>query len=104
MTKSEPRRIWPNKVILCDEEDMKSVKQQHKKTDEELQTLQNTLALLKMDLEAAINESLQSEEMLKQQTLALAKEKATEVVEPPKPKGVFVYQRSFSIPNEVRDI
>lgn len=104
MTKSEPRRIWPNKVIPCDEEDMKSVKQQHKKTDEELQTLQNTLALLKMDLEAAINESLQSEEMLKQQTLALAKEKATEVVEPPKPKGVFVYQRSFSIPNEVRDI
>jgi hypothetical protein len=84
---------------------MRSIKQQHKEADKTIEELISTLAILKMDMDTVTNElnELQPEDMLKQsiaQREALLKAAPVEKLQP---KGLFIYQRTFSLPNEVRN-
>jgi hypothetical protein len=105
VTKSEPRRIWPNKIIPCDESDIKPLRAEHEETDVILSSLIEQKMKINQEIQLVKDElnKYQTEEMLKKK-LKPKKTSPEEEVSKPIVKKRYIYQNTFFIPNEVSEI
>ncbi|KAG2205032.1 hypothetical protein INT47_002656 [Mucor saturninus] len=95
LTKAEPRRIWPNKVIPCDEADLIELKKQHAEADLIIQGLKEANEAIQQQIDKAIFDHL----------VLQAEDRSNRIISPSQimqmsQPSIFVHQRSFSKKNE----
>lgn len=101
VTKSEPRRIWPSKVVPCSEDDLRELKKEHEEADATLQTL--------LEKKLRIDNEIQQikEELNKYQSTEMLKKKMNSQNEATEHNGSqpeinrrYTLQHTFSMSNE----
>lgn len=97
LTKGEPRRIWPNKVVPCDEIDLIPLRKEHAEADRIIQELKKSNEAIiqqidqaKFDLAVLQSEDRSNKLITPIQTIQLSQ------------PSMFVHQRTFLMTNEVK--
>ena len=97
VTKSEPRRIWANIVLPCEEEDLVELKKEHKEADQVL----DELARKRMQILEEINKVKEELNRYQTEEMLVKKVNSQPTSSQPKPTKRYVKQRTLCIPNEV---
>lgn len=95
--KSDPRRIWPNKVIPCNETDLIALRKQHAEADLTIQSLKEANeAIMQQIDQAKFDLSVLQSENRSNKLIS-----PSHIIQLSQP-STFLHQRSFSITNEVK--